>query len=389
MKNKNRLILGIDQNTDIVALLDFGIRQFYFGYLPQKFIEQFSSKLSLNRRNNHKEQFLDIDILYNTIDTIHQYDAIVYLTLNHMTHNQTMLEYSKEVYHLLKDKVDGIVVSNIAVATFLKNQGYTKIVTSNLFGTYSKQSVAFLIKAFQPIKIILPRDMRLEDIKEIVTTFQDTPFECFLFGDGCRFSESFCYIDQGDYDLSTKTFCSYTIDTNKLVQKAIPSFKMIVKDALLSDEEKREKLQIHPLDIENLLDELTVKLDKFHSKDILTTLNLLSKLDLEQYYKSHVIYLRAKNLLKDLGFPIAKGIYQKLQAKNFLSWQEESNRYKEYHRLDKKSIYETIKFFEKYPNIVSFKIPSRGRNVINLLQLLQFEEGKQASYNYRQSMYKL
>jgi collagenase-like PrtC family protease len=233
--NIEKLIVGIDDNTDIDLLLQKGLRQFYFGYVPPKFIEKFGHSASLNRRNNIKEQFLNLEKLSNTIDKIHTKKGIVYLTLNPMVSNNTLLKYSKEVFELLKNSVDGIIVSTITLAVFLKNLGYKKIVVSNLFGNYSKDAVSFLIKQFKPIKIILPRDMRLEDIANIVNAFPSQEFECFLFGDGCRFSESFCFIDQGEYELSSQTLCSYATYNNKIVKKATPSFKMIVTDGTLYD----------------------------------------------------------------------------------------------------------------------------------------------------------
>lgn len=127
-----------------------GIRQFYLGYIPKEFLEKYKSNLSLNRRNNIKEQFINLDTLYKIIDTIHKSNGTVYLALNHITNNQTMLEYSKLVYELLHNKVDGIIVSNITIATFLKNQNYTNMIISNLFGNYSIQSVEFLITHFNP-----------------------------------------------------------------------------------------------------------------------------------------------------------------------------------------------------------------------------------------------
>jgi len=81
--------------------------------------------------------------------------------------------------------------------------------------------------------------MTLEDIAKIVTTFPNTFFECFLFGDGCRFSESFCFIDQGDYELHSHTLCSYTTFNYKIVKKATPAFKKIVKDNNLEEHEKK------------------------------------------------------------------------------------------------------------------------------------------------------
>ncbi|RLA81142.1 MAG: hypothetical protein DRG78_09710 [Epsilonproteobacteria bacterium] len=377
------LIVGIDETTDIQSLLNQGIKQFYFGYLPCEFIEKYDSKLSLNRRNNIKEQFTNIDKIFSVIETIHKKDAIIYLTLNHITSNQTMLEYSKKIYLLFKNKVDGIIVSNITIATYLLNDGYKKMVTSNLFGSYSTQSIEFLINQFNPIKVILPRDMRLSDIEKIVKGFPDTNFECFLFGDGCRFSESFCFIDQGDYNLETPTLCSYASTNYQIVQKANPSFKMVAKDGVLDDEEKKQQLQIEKIDVDSLLDKLIVLSNNFDSKKIAYTLDILSRIDIEEFYKDNIIYAKAKIVFKILEqFPNASKLLVYLKEKEFI----EENGYKQYHRTNELSIQKTIEFFLQSPNIVSYKIPARGRNITNMLNLLK---PINIEYNYKQSMYKL
>jgi len=376
------LIVGIDETTDTEQLLLNGIKQFYFGYLTADFIEKYNSKFSLNRRNNIKEQFINIDKLYETIDMIHKYGAIAYLALNHITSNQIMLEYSKEVYDLFKDKVDGIISSNITIATFLKNQGYEKIVASNLFGSYSYQSIEFLIQQFNPIKIILPRDMQLKDIKKIVKSFPNMQFECFLFGDGCRFSESFCFVDQGEYDLETPTLCSFVKKNYKIVQKANVAFKLIAQDGVLDKDEKKQQLQTKKIDTNSLLDELIVLFNDFDSKKIAYNLDMLVRLDIEEFYKDELLYAKAKMVFGILKqFPKANELLKQLKNKEFIVADE----YKQYHRTNTYSIRKTIEFFEQFSNIVSYKIPTRGRNINNLLKLLSVSE----DYEYKESMYKI
>lgn len=324
MKN---LIVGIDENTNVQELLSIGIKQFYFGYLPQNFIDKYDSKLSLNRRDNIKEQFINLHKIFDIIEKVQKSGAIIYLTLNHITSNQTMLDESKKIYEIFKDKVDGIIVSNITIATYLKNDGYSKIVTSNLFGCYSCQSIEFLISQFNPIKVILPRDMQLKDIEKIVNYFPNMKFECFLFGDGCKFSESFCFVYYGEDDLLKPTLCSYASTNNKIVKKANPSFKMIVKDGTLDETEKKESLQNKSSDVSSLIDELFILSGNFSSKDIVYVLNMLARLDIEEFYKTEITYTKAKSILKILRqFEKANILYEELRNKKF----EACDSYKQY-----------------------------------------------------------
>ena len=371
------LIIGIDESSNIKELLDYGIRQFYFGYMPSDF------EISLNRRNNTKEQYKTLEKIYHDIELIHKNNGTIYLALNHITSNSIMLEEAKKIFGHFKDKVDAIIVSTITMATFLKNQNYKNIVISNLFGNYSISSVKFLIDNFNPIKIILPRDMRLCDIEKIVQYFPNMNFECFLFGDGCRFSESFCFVDQGDYDLDSSTLCSYTLSNYQLVKKANVAFKMVVKDGLLNNDEKIAQLQTSKIDISTLIDNLFVLNDKFNSKQIAYTLHQLERYDIEEFYKDEILYIKAKTILKILKqFEKANEILTQLNQKEFVA----NNSYKKYHRTNTNAINQTINFFMKHKNIVSYKMPSRGRNIINMLSLLKNDD---ENYNYKESLYKL
>lgn len=240
---KKNLIIGIDENSDIDAFLSDGIRQFYFGYILDEYLQKYSTQTSLNRRYRISEQFCDEQKLFKIIEKISSYKGTVYLALNSFTSNKIMLEYSKKVYELFQEKVDGIIVANISIATMLKQKGYDKIILSNLFGSYSTPAVEFFIREFNSIKIILPRDMTLKNIETIVTSYPNMKFECFLYGDNCRYSEGFCFSEHGYDSVGFGSLCSYAMEEKRVVKSAKPNFKQIIKNSSLSDEEKREILK--------------------------------------------------------------------------------------------------------------------------------------------------
>ncbi|WP_419770308.1 MAG: U32 family peptidase [Candidatus Marinarcus sp.] len=302
------------------------------------------------------------------------------MALNSFTSNEIMLDFSKELYELFFDKVDGIIVANISIAMMLKKRNYKEIIISNLFGTYSNDAVDFLVKQFDPIKIILPRDISLKNIQTIVKSHPNIMFECFLFGDNCRFSESFCFSEHGYDSLTFGSLCSYTQREKKLIKNANPSYKQIVKNTKLTDTEKKEELKKVFLDITSLLDEIEFNLYEFNSKEITLILETLSLYDIAMLKEDKKIYVRAINILKNLDFPKAQSIYTKLKELPFI---QEDN-YKKFHKLNKSAIYETLNFFAQFNNITSYKIPSRGRDFYKYLDTFENEE-----YHYKQSQYQL
>ncbi len=375
------IIIGIDESSDIEQLLADGIRQFYFGYIPAQYLKTYSSQTSLNRRYRIKEQFTSIERVNKMIDQIHHFQGIVYLALNAFTSNNIMLRYSEELYELFTARVDGIIVANITTATMLKKKKYSNIVISNLFGVYTTQSVTFLQKQFNPIKIILPRDISLKNIEEIVTVFPKQEFECFLYGDNCRYSESFCFTEHGYDSTGFGSLCSFASNQKQLVKSATPTFKHIVKDSTLSDNEKRKQLQKQPLDIASLLDECQVALYDHDFSTLYKVLDILGRYDMENFMLSKAIYARAIILLKNIDTPKAKELYARLQEHGY----KEQDKYRSFHNLNSRAISNTLAFFEKFHNIVSYKIPSRGRDHYKYLMLRDRTE----QYNYKESQYRL
>jgi len=375
----SKLIIGIDQSTDVDALLELGVRQFYFGYLPESFLCQYASQLSINRRYRESEQFHDLDRLLEVIAKIHKVGGIVYLALNAMSSNETLLNFSKEVYALLHKEVDGIIVANMTLLTFLKKQGYQKIVLSNLFGIYSVEAVRFFIENFAPKKVILPRDVSLETIGQIATAFPDTAFEVFLYGDNCRFSESFCYSEHGYDSIGMPSLCSFASQNKLPVQKPDPAYKHIVTHATLTDVQKRKKLQKKALDVQTLLDEIEIYLDSFDSKKVAESFALLSRYDIVYLKKNRALLSRLKNLCKRVEFPSSHTLCQKLREEQF----ETFDSYRRFHKLNASAIKESIGYFQRFENITSYKIPARGRNIVSFLEVLNKDE----PYDYTQSQY--
>ncbi len=377
---KSKLILGIDETTNIQTLLDDGIRQFYFGYITKKYLQDYSTQTSLNRRYRLKEQYSSYEHICKTIEKIHTYNGTIYLALNSFTSNATMLQYSQELYEMFEAKVDGMIVANITIALMLKKRDYKNIVISNLFGVYSCEAVSFLQMQFNPIKIILPRDISLDNIKKIVTTYPQMQFECFLYGDNCRYSESFCFTEHGYDSLDFGSLCSYSTKEKKLIKSAIPTFKQIVKNSTLSDDEKKQLLQKEQLSIEYLLDKLLVLNYEFNSKKISHFLEILSMFDIQMFYANKELYIKALSTLGGLEFNKAQTLLKKLKEKPF----QPQDSYKSFHNLNTNAIQRTMIFFAQFKNITSYKIPSRGRDFYKYIFANKNEE-----YNYKESQYRL
>ena len=315
--NFNKCIIGISKQSNIDELLKLGFRQFYFGYIDEDYIKKYSTQISPNRRYRLKEQYTSYEHILKDIEKIKQSKGIVYLAINSFFTNKILLDEIKKYVKLFENYVDGMIVANMPTLLYLQSLGYENIVLSNLFGFYSKKTVEFFLQ-FSPIKIILPRDIMLEELQEIVSCYKDVNFEAFLFGDNCRFSEAFCFSEHGYDSLEFGSLCSYALNSKQVINKADIHFKHTIKNPKISNEDKKA------------------------------------------FLVTDYIYSDYKTLNKDDDF------------------------YKIFHKTNKTAIIKTIKFFEKFPNITSYKIPSRGREFVRFLLEESSEE-----YNYKESQYDL
>ncbi len=315
--NFSKFIIGISEKSNIDNLLQLGFRQFYFGFIEKSYLEKYSSQISPNRRYRIQEQYTSYEKILNDIEKIKQKNGRVYLAINSFFSNEIILNEIKKYFKIFEDKVEGMIVANMPTLLFLHSIGYNKIVLSNLFGIYSKEAVDFFLK-FSPIKIILPRDLMIDNLEKIVSFYQDVNFETFLFGDNCRFSEAFCFSEHGYDSLEFGSLCLYALKNKKILKSANIYFKHILKNPKLTNEEKEELLKA-------------------------------------KYINS-----------------------------NYKAIKENENFYTIFHKTNKSAILQTIKIFQKHPNIISYKIPSRGRDFVKFLL-----EDKTKSYNYKESQYNL
>ena len=149
----------------------------------------------------------------------------------------------------------------------------------------------------------------------------------------------------------------------------------------MTDDEKKERLHMHPLDVSSLLDVCQIALYENKADTLAQTLEILERYDIENFRTSKALYVRVISIMKSIDAPKAHSIRKKLEANPF----EIQNDYGRFHKLNSHAIEQTINFLNKFDNIVSYKIPSRGRDFYKHL----LSENKNESYNYKESQYRL
>lgn len=381
------MIFGIDQNSPLDALLEMGARQFYTGYVPQVWLNLYSCQISPNRRYRIKEQFSDLAVLASSGEKIRCAGGQLYLALNIPFVTPAIKSRLLSLAQTLIDfNPAGLIVGSITMLELLLELGYDKIVISSLLGCYSAEAVDFFIKTYAPSKIVLPRDLTLTEIGQIVSAHPDTSFEVFLFGDHCRLSESYCFVEHGYDSVIRQDLCHFALAKKSFHLRPAVNFKRVIQDSGLSAEAKRKKIAGTTLTFGAQLDHLSHCMVECDHQGTTQVLECLARMDYSHELRaSPALVYRALVILKACTHPMVDAVLTALQSmRAAIEAQAPSDIQAFYQKLGSAGIGRALDFFSQYDNIVSYKVPARGRNA---LQMLTLAVSDQKDPDYRQVLY--
>lgn len=115
----------------------------------------------------------------------------LYLTLNAPSYNTAQLSFLDSLLgDLAGIRLSGIIIGDPMLSGIVRKHGL-KAVASTMIGVYNADIAAWCIEqGFQ--RLILPRDLTLDEIREITSSVPQAEYECFLMRNGCRYSDSHC-----------------------------------------------------------------------------------------------------------------------------------------------------------------------------------------------------
>lgn len=114
----------------------------------------------------------------------HKIDKKIYITLNIIAHNEDLKEMLSYVKYLEEIGVDGVIVSDLGVFNIVKSNTNLKINIS----TQASNTNWLSVKMWRDLganRIILARELSLNEIKEIKNKVPDIEIESFIHGAMC------------------------------------------------------------------------------------------------------------------------------------------------------------------------------------------------------------
>ena len=181
-------------------LVDAGARELYLGFYDHRWDDAFGGA-PLNRMSGFGaeanafsfEELLDEVRHLRATEAQEGRPAVkVYCVFNSMTYTATMNTWIARTYlePLVQAGVNGVILSETSLAYESHCCGL-ETVASTMAAAYNAATVAWLGEEGID-RVILPRDLSLQDIEGIVHTVPTMRYEVFLMRNGCVFADAHC-----------------------------------------------------------------------------------------------------------------------------------------------------------------------------------------------------
>jgi len=181
--------------------IEAGAEEFYLGFFDKPWFEKFGEDGDLNRLSGYKESANQnsFEEVLEIIKKVKSYGKDIYVTFNAALYTQEMIDYMERYFDPLKEAgVDGVIVSTIELVEPSKKHGLD-VVISTIAGIYNEDIAKFYYKSGAK-RIIIPRDISVDEIEEIKKAVPKAEYEVFMMRNGCQFSDSNC-LGQHRYEM--------------------------------------------------------------------------------------------------------------------------------------------------------------------------------------------
>lgn len=188
-----KILVPLKNNENIETYSIAGADELYIGFYDVEWENTFGEYVDLNRMSalKSKANELTIDQISETVALVHKNEKKCFITLNANVYSDAQIPFiEKYLTKLSQYQVDGIIVSSPQIIPLILKHNLEPV-ASTMCTIYNTEAVRYYYNAGVK-RIILPRELSLSEISEIIKAYPQIDFEVFLMRNGCVFSDSNC-----------------------------------------------------------------------------------------------------------------------------------------------------------------------------------------------------
>ncbi len=170
-----------------------GADEFYCGFLDYAWSARFGVHADLNRMSGFGPvaNCSCFDELLFVTQLVKASGAKMFVPFNAASYTAEQIAYQDYWFEwLARYGADGVIVSQPEQIPMARRHGLDAVV-STLGGVYNRILAAYFAR-LGATRIILPRDLALSEIEQVVGAVPGVEYEAFLMRNGCRYSDAHC-----------------------------------------------------------------------------------------------------------------------------------------------------------------------------------------------------
>lgn len=187
------ILVPINNIESVSEYANYGAKEYYLGFYDNQWKQCFGEYSDLNRMSGFESDANKYSVydLEKIAKEVHRVNGVLFITLNAAYYSMEQIQKIKKYLAEMKNAaVDGVIVSDLDIALAVAESGISPI-ASTMCGIYNseiaKQYIENGIK-----RIILPRELDLREVNDIMEKAPGAEYEVFMMRSGCKFSDSQC-----------------------------------------------------------------------------------------------------------------------------------------------------------------------------------------------------
>lgn len=186
------IMVPVSSKDMVEELCIAGADELYVGIYDERWTRIFGNYEEINRMSSFgKRANVTINECKEIIERVHSYGKKVYITFNSAVYTEKQTEYIMSLIEKNNfDKSDGFIISDLGLILKMKKSQYN-IILSTMAGLYNSQIIRFY-NDMGIQRMIIPRDVQLNNIITLVQKFPQIDFEVFIMRNGCKYADSNC-----------------------------------------------------------------------------------------------------------------------------------------------------------------------------------------------------
>lgn len=187
-----KILFPLDKLNEVKEIIKAGADELYCGILTPEWQRKYPF-IPNNRRPGIKSSFWKWEELNESIRIAHSYHIPVFLTLNE--HYYTIDQYPDIldiVERAIDCGIDAFIVSDLGLLLTLQELNIDQNIHISTGGTAFNSEWVKFYKELGASRVILPRHLTIEEIREIRKRVPDIELEVFILNSRCANVDGFC-----------------------------------------------------------------------------------------------------------------------------------------------------------------------------------------------------